>query len=65
MDVLRYVSRRILAAPIILSPGSTSDFSMLFLGHNINRVLKKQFPYCHRTENPLCPFSSNPKQSAK
>jgi hypothetical protein len=34
MEALRSISRRVLAAPIVLSDVSTSDFSELFLGHD-------------------------------
>jgi hypothetical protein len=34
MDALACISRRILAAPTILPPVSTLDFSMLFLGRD-------------------------------
>jgi hypothetical protein len=40
MDDLRCISRRILAAPTLLSPVSTLELSMLFLGHGISKSTK-------------------------
>jgi hypothetical protein len=37
MDALRGISRRILAAPAVLPPGSTLNFSMLFLKHDTSK----------------------------
>jgi hypothetical protein len=43
MEALRYISRRILVRlRRILSPGSTSDFSMLFLGHNTAAKINRE-----------------------
>jgi hypothetical protein len=52
MDVLRYISRRILAAPTVLSPGSTSDFFRLFLGHDTRFYPKNNFRMCVFSGSP-------------